>query len=146
MTRRRGVRAAIALACVLAVGTVSVIGGQAPALAYPDIYRARQLPELPNATIVSTGRQTASLRDGLRLQLTSPRPLAEVRDFYRSALTKQEWKIEDSPASRAAASNTRLSLMTFTKDALTYAVTVTSLPGTQGTEIQINVLEGAVGR
>jgi len=40
-------------------------------------------------TLVSTWRQQTSLRDGLRLRLTSSMTLDETRDFYREALEEQ---------------------------------------------------------
>lgn len=115
--------------------------GQAPAPTYPAIYRAEKLPELPGATLVSTGRQTASFRDGLRLQLTSSKPVAEVRDFYERALKEAGWTGRDTPAARAGRTNPRGTMLTFTKDRLTYAVIMTNPPQKSETQVSINVVE-----
>lgn len=123
--------------------SASVLSAQPAAATYPEIYRARKLPELPGATIVSTGRQTKSLRDGIRLRLTSPAPLAEIRDFYQAALTTRGWKEDVSQASRAAATNPRLSMMTFVGEGVTYSVVITAGLGTSPTQILVNVLDRA---
>ena len=39
-------------------------------VAYPPLYQQQQLPELPDSTLDSVGRQQTSLRDGLQLRLT----------------------------------------------------------------------------
>lgn len=122
---------------------LGVSGGVAAqqSTAYPELYRAHGLPELPGGSVTSVGRQTSSLRDGLRIRLTSSRPLAEVRDFYRNALMAGGWKEEDTPAARAARTNPRLVVINVVKNRLTCAVTVMTQPNATETQVMINVVE-----
>lgn len=115
--------------------------GQPSAPAYPEIYRSHRLPELPGATLVSIGRQAASLRDGVRIRLTSAKSVAEVRDFYRKALAAEGWQEQDSPAARAARTNPNIAVVTLTKDRLAYSVTIMAPPNATGTQVIINVVE-----
>jgi hypothetical protein len=55
-------------------------------IAYPALYRSLELPELPGGVLLSTGRQTTSLRDGLSLSITTSMSIPEVRDYYSTAL------------------------------------------------------------
>lgn len=103
---------------------------------YPELYRSLGLPELPGARIVSTGRQTTSLRDGLALRLTTSMPVAKARDFYREALTAAGWV--ETP-SRGAPPGIPLARLRFTRDTLTYIATIASIA--DGTQVTINVVE-----
>lgn len=134
-------RAVALMALPAAVLSMSALLAQTPAPAYPAVYRAEKLPELPGATLVSTGRQTKSFRDGMRLQLTSSKPVADVRDFYDREMKARGWTGRDSPAARAGQANPRGTMLTFTKDRLTYAVVITSAPQKTGAQISINVTE-----
>jgi hypothetical protein len=134
-------RRLLSLAAVmwLAQGAASI--AQSSSKTYPVLYRAQKLPELASATIISTGRQTTSLRDGLRIDLTTLRPLSDVREFYRRALTAAGWKEREStPASRAAEANPRGAMLTFSKDRLTYTVTIVVPPDAE-TRVMINLVE-----
>jgi hypothetical protein len=126
-------RGAVVLAGLLLAPSLAV--AQA-ARAYPELYRSLDLPELPDAEIVSTGRQTSSLRDGLALRLATSMPVAKARDFYRDALNEAGWV--ETP-SRGAPPGLPLARLRFTKDQLTYIVTISSMPN--GTQVTINVVE-----
>lgn len=41
---------------------------------YPALY-GQELPRYPQAKLIDTGRQTKSIKDGLRLKLISPDPV-----------------------------------------------------------------------
>lgn len=96
-------------------------------LSYPASYRERSLPELEGATLTSTGRQTSSLRDGLALTLTSPKPVDQVRDFYRDRLTALGWTAE--PQGRGASvPNLAMAGGSFAKDGLGFTTVITRMP------------------
>lgn len=141
------VRSSIPIGLILCAWLVSapampVRAGQSAAPAYPELYRAHGLPELPGAILVSIGRQAASMRDGLRIRLTSARPLPEVREFYRAALSAGGWKEPpDSPAARAARANPRVTFLTFTRDRVTFSATMIVPPTSTETQVTLNVLE-----
>ena len=137
MTRFAVVSAVALVVTLTGMGTVRCASGQRSP-AYPAVYQSENLPELPGATLVSTGRQQTSLRDGLRLRLTSSMTLDEIRDFYREALEEQGWEERQSPASRSV--STLAGMLTFTKDTLTYAVIITAPPGAD-TQVMTNVVE-----
>jgi hypothetical protein len=103
---------------------------------YPELYRSLALPELPGAQIVSTGRQTTSLRDGLAIRLTTALSVPQTRDFYRGALLDSGWA--ETP-SRGAPPGVPLARLRFTRDQLTCIITITSMPN--GSQITINVVE-----
>ena len=104
---------------------------------YPETYRALGLPELPEATVVSTGRQTTSLRDGLSIQLTTSSSVREVRDYYRDALTALGWTNEGGPDRGV---DLPAAGLTFSRDGLTYRATLLGLPS--GTQVSISLIDG----
>lgn len=138
---RRGTVARL-VTCGLLLAVASVFGAvQSSTVAYPTTYSARQLPELPGATVVSIGRQTDSLRDGLRIRLTSSKPLAEVREFYQNALVAGGWREYHPPAARATRTSMRIDVISFVKERLTYEVTIVVPPNTAETQVTIKVVE-----
>jgi hypothetical protein len=65
-------------------------------IAYPTLCRSLELPELPGGVLLSTGRHTTSLRDGLSLSITTSMAIHEVRDYYSTALGDRGW--EEAPS------------------------------------------------
>ena len=128
----------VAVGCLL---TAHVPASVQPSPSYPEAYRVQKLPELPGATLVASRRQGTSLRDGIRVRLTSPKPPSEIREFYSSALEQLGWKAEDSPAMLAAQANPLLTMLTFARGRLTFAVIIAASPQAGETQISINAVE-----
>ena len=104
-------------------------------IAYPALYRSLELPELPGGVLLSTGRQTTSLRDGLSLSITTSMSIPEVRDYYSTALGDLGW--EEAP-SRVIPGAPMAGLQA-TRDGITYTATITGLAGE--TQISLSVIE-----
>lgn len=125
------------------MGAQPVVATQqaAAGLSYPASYRSLALPEIDGGTVVSTGRQTESLRDGLAITVTAPQTVDQAREFYTKALTSGGWTM--APQGRGASvPNLPVTMLSFTKAKLTYSLTITAIPA-GGTRIEIRVLEGA---
>ncbi len=74
---------------------VLLAAGAEPALAqatYPPAYRELKLPELAGATVTSTGRQSTSLRDGIRVEIETTMEVQPALDAYRATMTPLGWK------------------------------------------------------
>lgn len=123
----------LVLCALLGLGTTAV-----QTLTYPDSYRALHLPELPDATITSTGRTSTNLRDGISLRLTSTKSLPDVREFYRDALVKLGFA-DAGTGGRGARSAVSVAGLTFRKGALTYSATLASVQSE--VRITISVIE-----
>jgi hypothetical protein len=120
------VRPFVALALLLTVCA------SAQGLDYPPLYRSLALPELPMATLTSTGRQSTSLRDGLSIRLSTPTAVGDVRGFYADALSKTGWTVAPSrplPPGLPAAG------VQATKDRLHFSATITA----QGSATQVDL-------
>ena len=104
---------------------------EATGMAYPALYRSLDLPELPGGELVSAGRQTTSLRDGLTLRITTSMPVAEVRNHYSTALAELGW--EEAP-SRVIPGAPMAGLQA-TRDGVRFTATITAM----GDETQINL-------
>ena len=101
-----------------------VATADAPAgMAYPDLYRDLDLPELPGGDLTSTGRQTTSLSDGLALRISTSMPVAEVRDYYSNALLELGW--DESPSRNVPGAP--MAGLNATKDGVTYMATITRI-------------------
>ena len=83
--------------------------------------------------MISTGRQTTSLRDGLALRVTTPMPVAEAHDYYSRALGELSW--EDSPT--RGVPGAPMAGLHATKDGLTYMATITRIG--DATQVNINL-------
>jgi hypothetical protein len=108
-------------------------------MAYPAAYKALSLPELEDATLTSTGRQTTSLRDGLALTLTTARTVDQARAYYHEALTTLGW-IEEKPGPAGRTPNMPVRNVTFNKDAVTFTATMTAVSANE-TRVDLRVLE-----
>jgi hypothetical protein len=118
--------------------TTTSVASTAEASAYPATYRDLNLPVLPGGVVTSAGRQSTSLRDGLSIRLTTSQSVAEVRAFYRDAMTALGWT-PAAPGSGAAALNLPLANVIFTRDQLTFQATITA--GDAGSLVSLTVLE-----
>ena len=135
------------LLCLLTASLVGCSGGTSnesdrPAdadeptgMAYPSLYRDLELPELPGGRLVSAGRQTTSLRDGLSLRVTTSMSISEVRDYYSQALRDSGW--EEAP-SRVIPGAPMAGLQA-TRDGINYTATIMGMGGE--TQINITVVE-----
>lgn len=113
--------------------TVLVAAAQAE---YPALYRDQKLPELPGATIVSSGRQVTSLRDGLKIELQSAQGVQDILAFFREKMAPLGWK-EISP--RLPFKSVTAGTVRFQKDALTFDVGVTHFGGKS--KVMLNLLQ-----
>ncbi len=104
-------------------------------IAYPALYRDLDLPELPGGVLLSTGRQTTSLRDGLSLSISTSMPISEVRDYYSSALGDLGW--EEAPS--RVIPGAPMTGLRATRDGITYMATITGIAGE--TQVSISVTE-----
>jgi hypothetical protein len=105
-------------------------------LAYPALYVSLDLPQLPNATLISTGRQSSSLRDGLALRLSTPTAVADVRQFLSEALTERGWTVV--PA-RPLPPSMPVAGVQATRDRVSFQATITKM--SDATQVNITVLE-----
>lgn len=134
VSRRGAWPAGVAILSLLLVAACAEGESQRPpssALAYPALYTSNHLPEFPGAALVSTGRQTQSLEDGLRLELTTDAAVAAVAEFWDGEMAKGGWQA----APRRVPVET-LYAAQFAKGDLSYQITATARPE-GGTRIQI---------
>lgn len=108
-------------------------------LAYPAVYKALSLPELNDATLTSTGRQTTSLRDGLALALTTTKTVDQAKAYYHEALTTLGWT-EERPGPAGLMPNMPVGNVTFNKDGVTFTATMTAMSANE-TRVDLRVLE-----
>jgi hypothetical protein len=104
---------------------------------YPALYRSLGLPELPGATIVSTGRQTTSLRDGLAILLRTSSPPHMFRTFFVEHLEQAGWAI--APSRAPAATMNMMAGLEARKGAITFSMTALASSGT--TDVRLNIVE-----
>jgi len=137
---------ALIVVIVLSALTAACSGGGAPAgapesstgsaaPAYPEAYKDLGLPELPGGILTSTGRQTASLRDGLNIRLTTAVPVTDVRRFYSEALAELGW--EETPA--RVLPGAAMAGLEATRDDLRFSATITSMGGS--TAVQLSIVQ-----
>lgn len=108
-------------------------------MAYPAAYKALSLPELKDATLTSTGRQTTSLRDGLALALTTAKTVDQAKAYYHEALTTLGW-MEEKPGPAGLMPNMPVGNVTFNKDGVTFTATMTAVSASE-TRVDLRVLE-----
>jgi hypothetical protein len=130
MWRRLAPAPFVLVLVLLAAGTA------AAQMDYPAIYRSQKLPELTGATVTSTGRQTTSLRDGIRIDLETPMAVQDALAFYRETMAPIGWT--ETPA-RTRVQSPMVGRVEFTKASLTFSVTATRLGDV--TTVNLNLLE-----
>ena len=100
---------------------------------YPRLY-AEELPRYPNARLVSIGRQVSSLRDGLRLKLTSSDSTKVITSYYEEVMKALGWMV---PKQRFPIAS--MYIGRFTKGKLVYQLKVMRLDSNTD-ESQINIV------
>jgi hypothetical protein len=103
---------------------------------YPELYREMYLPEAPEAQVMSTGRQDASLADGLSIRVSTPMAVQEARDYFRDTLEGGGWTVT---ASRQLPGVINVANLTATKGPVTYTASFTS--SDNATQINISVVQ-----
>ena len=137
---------AVLAGCGAPVGTDAPNDSEAPpvaavpadgatGLAYPTLYRDLNLPELPGGELVSTGRQTTSLRDGLSLGITTSMSVSDARAYYSDALGELGW--EEAPS--RVIPGAPMAGFQATRDGVNYMVTITAME--DQTQVNISVTE-----
>ena len=108
-------------------GSKSANGGQtgkpsaiANSLGYPKLYTDANLPQYPGAKLTDTGRQTSSLRDGLKLNLETDDDVQKVSTFFKDEMTKLGWVADKKRRLPAMP----VDLTRFTKDDRYFQITV----------------------
>lgn len=99
-------------------------------LQYPNLYKQANLPEYSKANLVDTGRQTTSIRDGLKLQLTSKESVQTIATYYEGEMKNLGWYIPEQKFP-----NEQVYSSQYTKGDLYYQMTVTKFPD----EIKITI-------
>ncbi len=100
---------------------------------YPALYTSASLPQYPNAVLTDTGRQTTSLRDGLKLQLESSDPVPAIAAFYEDKIKQLGWTV---PPQRVPATTQYVS--TYTKGDLYFQVMIVRTQDSVSTRITIS--------
>ena len=102
---------------------------------YPPLY-GNELPKYPGATLTDTGRQQSSLKDGLKLQLSSKDEVRSIANHYEEKMKALGWTI---PKQRVP--NDKMYVSRYTKGNLVYQIKIMRLSADKDTQITINYLE-----
>jgi len=79
-----------------------------------------ELPLYPGAKVIrSSGSEVETLKDGLRLRLTTPDPVVKVADFYKAKMSALGWEVPN-----VAPMGEKLYIGRYKKGMLYYQVTV----------------------
>jgi hypothetical protein len=92
-------------------------------LSYPELYTSANLPQYANAKLTDTGRQTSSLRDGLRLSLETDDDVQTVAKFFETEMAKLGWTVPEKKFRSDQVDVTRC-----TKGEVYFQVTTTKMP------------------
>ncbi|VAX38243.1 hypothetical protein MNBD_PLANCTO02-612 [hydrothermal vent metagenome] len=106
-----------------------------PPLQYPELYTNEQLPQYNEATLLNTGRQTTSLRDGIRLELESSQPVQTIAQFYEAKLKKSGWNVP-----KQKLRNETMYKNVCTKGEMKYSLTITKNADEKPITIQISLI------
>ena len=120
----------------------SVFGVFASDLDYPNVYTRMSLPEYPGAVVLSTGRSSHNLEDGISLKLETPASHAELRSYYESRMAELGWILQETIAvtkMREAGVLDRMPFMAVFcfKDGLAYQITATDIAAKRQLRISI---------
>lgn len=121
-----------------AASTPTPASAPASASAYPAAYRALNLPEIEGGTVTGTGREVTSLADGITIRVMSDKALDDVRAYYTKTMADAGWTMTP-PGRGGLLPNMPVAMLEFTKERLTYQVTLTAQPA--GTQIGLIVTE-----
>ena len=110
-------------------------------LAYPQLYVDQDLPQYPGAILTDLGRQTTSIRDGLKLVAVSNDSIDLIIQFFVLEMEKRGWSYDKVKRERLELlQDPPAGLIQFTKGKLRFTVQALKIEGDQ-TEIKINFLE-----
>ena len=112
-------------------------GLHAQGLEYPPLYKSLGLPELPRSRVLSSGHETASLREGLSIRVSVLMHVHEAHRFYSDALTKAGWSVA---APRPMLPGVQIANVHATKSRMTFTAAITS-SGSGATQVNLNVSE-----
>ncbi len=107
----------------------------APPLQYPELYTNEQLPQYNEATLLNTGRQTMSLKDGIRLELQSSQPVQTIAQFYETKLKKSGWNV---PKQKLRSETMYRAV--YTKGEMKYSLTITKNSDEKRVDIKISLI------
>jgi hypothetical protein len=103
---------------------------------YPAVYLEAGLPTYPDAKVIDVGRQTRSLRDGIRLQLETKDNPKQVAEYFERTLKASGWKIPKRPVKTM-----QLALLGATKGKMYLTVQAMKVPSQNKTRIMVNVIQ-----
>ncbi len=128
-------RILVQLSSCLAIGLLGLgcAAAQPSPQGYPALYTSANLPQYPNALLTDTGRQTTSLRDGLKLQLESTDPVPTIAAFYEEKIKQLGWTV---PPQRVPTTTQYVS--TYTKDDRYFQVMIVRTQDSVSTRITIS--------
>ena len=130
---------AIVVAAALLLGILAGIGTglHAQGLEYPPLYKSLALPELPRSRVLSSGHESASLRDGLTIRVSVLMHVNEVQRFYNDSLTKAGWSVT---ATKPMLPGVQIANVHAMKSRMTFTAAITS-SGSGATQVTLNVTE-----
>jgi hypothetical protein len=103
---------------------------------YPQLYKDADLPEYNLATLVDDGRQVTSIEDGIRLDLESDESVSTISAYYEKEMESLGWTI---PTQKVPITTVYLS--SYTKDGLTFQITITKLDENTDAKIVISYVK-----
>ena len=103
---------------------------------YPEAYLKCGLPEYPGAKLIDTGRQTRSLRDGIRVQIETRDNTTRVARYFEKELKAAGWKLNPRKRSSGTAC-----LLAASKERLQVTVLGLRHPQRPKTRVTINLIE-----
>jgi hypothetical protein len=110
-------------------------------LAYPKLYVDEDLPQYPAAILTDLGRQTTSLRDGIKLQAVSNDGLALIIQYFIPEMEKRGWTYDKVTRGRVEQlQDMPMDMIVFVKGKLHFSVTASKIEDEQ-TKIMINFSE-----
>jgi hypothetical protein len=112
-------------------------GLQAQGLEYPKLYTSLGLPELPRSRVLSSGHETASLREGLSIRVSALMHVNEIRKFYTDGLTKAGWTVAPP---RPTLPGVPIANVQATKNRMTFTAAITASDA-GATQVNLTVIE-----
>lgn len=103
---------------------------------YPSVYLQTGLPMYPDAKIIDVGRQTRSLRDGIRVQIETRDNTTRVARYFEKELKAAGWKLNPRKRSSGTAC-----LLGASKERLRVTVLGLRHPQRPKTRVTINLIE-----
>ena len=130
-------RAIAVTALLLGILAGIATGLHAQGLEYPPLYKSLGLPQLPRSRVLSSGHETASLREGLSIRVSALMHVDEIRRFYTDALTKAGWTVATP---RVALPGAPIANVQATKSRMTFTAAITASDA-GATQVNLTVIE-----